>query len=153
MKIRLIRKLIIMAPCIILVAAIMTVATPYANAAKKDSLLKRNKNIVAAWLSGGGCAGFSTPNGEEVGIIIIGNRDPIRCVTIANLGRERINLIGINGDKDVLMTVDPDQSKTIMGVEPEPFHELRIMQDGGGGAPGLALWRVGFNPQPEPPRG
>ncbi len=154
MSIKLIRKSIIMAPCIILVAAIIVLGTSYANADRKDSLLKKNKNIVAAWLSGGGSTGFSTLNGEEVGIIIInGIPNPIQHVTLVNLGREPIKLIGVNDRTVVLMTVDPDQTRSLMGIEPTPFRELRIIQDGGSGAPGLALWRVGFNPQPDPPRG
>ncbi len=154
MHIRLIKKSIIMVPCIILVAAIIALATPYANADRKDSLLKKNRDLVAAWLSGGGSTGFSTPNGEEVGIIIInGASNPIQSLTILNLGREPINLIGVNDRNVVLMTVDPDQTKTMMGIEPHPFSELKIIQAGGGAVRGLALWRVGFNPQPDPPRG
>ncbi len=154
MNFRLIKKSIIMVPCIILVAAIIVLASPYANADREDSLLRKNRDVVAAWLSGGSgiARGFSTLN-QTPEIIVIGLPKTEVCVTVANLGKKPIEVASyLNTEMLQLQgTVEPEQTKVFCLPSNLIRTSLGLMQiNGGDGGNGLALWQVHGGIQPTP---
>ncbi len=144
MNIRLIKKSIIMVPCLILVTAVIAFGRDHRDG--NDLILNKNKHLVAAWM-GGGCGntiagpGFAILNAEAQ-TILCADSLPAVCVTLANISDGSIQLMDLERPSDIVRMVGPGQTKAFcLPASKEPtFLALQAM-DGSGGLLDI-LWSV-----------
>ena len=147
MNIRLNKKSIIMATYIILIAAIIALGATHVHA--ENRLIRENMPLVSAFLQGGlsdntiAGPGFSILNADEQGIIKTGGliAHPV-CVTVMNLGKGPIRLVGMNQRSEDFGMIEPGQTKAICIQANTELTSLGLMATNGNGGHGIALWRV-----------
>ncbi len=149
MNIRLIKKSIIMVPCIILVAAAMAFGADHREG--EGSILNQHIEIVRAFLQGGSGntiagPGFSILNAEAQTIICADTYLPAMSLTVVNLGVGSIRLMNMmdmrtpddtQGDN---WMIGPDQTKAFFVPAGQNGAFMGLIQIDGGGEHGLALW-------------
>ncbi len=153
MNVRLVRKSIIMVPCIVLVAAIIALGTTHAHA--RDSLMKENKDIIFAWLSGRSAheiaRGFTNLK-QRPQIIVSEVPEEAVCVTVVNLGKTRVQVASYIDTEMVQLygTVEPEQTKAFCLL---PDHNIGLKSDEEGDVDGadFLMWNVsGLPPRDDP---